>query len=58
MPNLKKGMDVLKKNIELVHNFKPMTSKEMMKIRATLDPFFESKSLAWMHPGYTDGILT
>jgi len=51
------GMDVLKKNIELVRNFKPMTSKEMMETRATLDPFFESKSLAWMQPGYTDGIL-
>ncbi len=51
------SMDVLKKNIELVRNFKPMTSKEMMETRATLDPFFESKSLAWMQPGYTDGIL-
>jgi len=51
------GMDVLKKNIELVRNFKPMTSKEMMETRATLGPFFESKSLAWMQPGYTDGIL-
>ncbi|MCK4786162.1 MAG: aldo/keto reductase [Desulfobacteraceae bacterium] len=51
------GMDVLKKNIELVRNFKPMTSKEMMETRATLDPFFESKSLAWMQPGYTDGHL-
>jgi len=48
------SMDVLKKNIELVRNFKPMTSKEMMETRATLDPFFESKSLAWMQPGYTE----
>ena len=51
------SMDVLKKNIELVRNFKPMTSKEMMETRATLDPFFESKRLDWMQPGYTDGIL-
>ena len=51
------SLDVLKKNIELVRNFRPMTSKEMMETRATLDPFFESKSLAWMQPGYTDGIL-
>lgn len=51
------SLDVLKKNIELVRNFRPMTSKEMMETRATLDPFFESKSLAWMKPGYTDGIL-
>lgn len=51
------SMGVLKKNIELVRNFKPRTSKEMMETRATLNPFFESKSLAWMQPGYTDGIL-
>jgi len=51
------SMDVLKKNIDLVRNFKPMTSKEMIKTTIALQPFFGSKSLAWMQPGYTDGAL-
>lgn len=51
------SLDVLKKNIDLVRNFKPMSSKEMMKISVTLTAFFESKNLAWMKPGYKDGVL-
>ncbi|MFB0565611.1 MAG: aldo/keto reductase [Candidatus Aminicenantaceae bacterium] len=48
--------DVLMKNIEIVRNFKPMTQKEMIKVGVTLRPFFEGENLAWMQPGYTDGL--
>lgn len=49
------SLDVLKKNIELLQNFKPMIAEELRHTDAALKPFFESKTLAWMHPGYTDG---
>jgi len=50
------SLEVLKKNIELVKNFKRMNPKEMERIRVHLKPFFEGKRLAWMQPGYTDGL--
>lgn len=50
------SLEVLKKNIELVKNFKEMSPKEMERIRVQLKPFFEGRRLAWMQPGYTDGI--
>jgi len=50
------GMDVLKKNIQLLKNFKPMSAQKMQQMTSRLKPFFESKSLEWMNPGYTDGI--
>lgn len=51
------SMEVLKKNIELVKNFKPMTLKDMKKISVTLVPFFEGQGLAWLQPSYMDGCL-
>jgi len=50
------GMDVLKKNIQLLKNFKPMSAQKMQQMTSHLKPFFESKSLEWMNPGYTDGM--
>lgn len=50
------GMDVLKNNIQLLKNFKPMSAQKMQQMTSHLKPFFESKSLEWMNPGYTDGI--
>jgi predicted aldo/keto reductase-like oxidoreductase len=51
------SVDVVKKNIEILMNFKAMATEEMKKIRADLSPFFEHKSLPWMQPGYRDGEL-
>ncbi len=50
------GMNVLKKNIQMVRNFKPMSAEKMQQMTSHLKPFFDSKSLEWMNPGYTDGI--
>jgi len=49
------SLEVLKKNIELVKKFRPMTQEEMKKITVTLIPYFKSRELFWMQPGYTDG---
>jgi hypothetical protein len=51
------SVEVVKKNIEILKNFKPLEAQEMQKIRADLGPFFEHKNLPWMQPGYRDGDL-
>jgi len=33
-----------------------MSAQKMQQMTSHLKPFFESKSLEWMNPGYTDGI--
>jgi len=49
------SLDVLKQNIELVRNFKPLSAERMQEIRMSLVPFNNSKDLEWMQPGYRDG---
>ena len=48
-------MEVLKENLELLKNFKPLTESRMEEIRMALIPFWNHKNLAWMKPGYKDG---
>lgn len=50
------SLEVLKKNITLVRNFRKMSSKEMQKIGKNLESFFAGTHMEWMKPGYTDGI--
>jgi predicted aldo/keto reductase-like oxidoreductase len=50
------GLDVLKKNIDLVKNFQKMKPAEMQKMTAALRPFFMGQNLFWMNPSYSDGI--
>ncbi|MFZ2054563.1 MAG: aldo/keto reductase [Candidatus Aminicenantales bacterium] len=50
------SLDVLKKNIALLKNFKAMGAAEMEAMTARLDPFFRGNGLPWMRPGYRDGI--
>jgi aryl-alcohol dehydrogenase-like predicted oxidoreductase len=51
------SLDVLKKNIQIVKNFKPMTQIAMKEMRSVLSPFFAGKNLPWMSPDYLDGII-
>ena len=50
------GLGVLKKNIDIVKNFRKMNPAEMQNMTATLRPFFRGQNLFWMNPNYTDGI--
>lgn len=50
------SLDVLKKNIQLVRNFKKMSHEEMKKISVDLEPVFAGNNLPWMDPSYTDGV--
>jgi aryl-alcohol dehydrogenase-like predicted oxidoreductase len=49
-------MDVLKENLELLKNFQPLPESRMEEIRLALKPFWNHENLAWMQPGYKDGI--
>jgi len=50
------SMEVLKENIELIQNFKPLPTEEMERLQVSLMPFYESKHLVWMQKGYQDGV--
>jgi hypothetical protein len=47
----------MKKNISLLKTFKKMSEAEMESMAIALDPFYRSKDLDWMQPGYQDGVL-
>jgi predicted aldo/keto reductase-like oxidoreductase len=53
------GMDskkVVQSNLDLLRNFKPMDSAEKQKYAMLLSPYYRHENLAWMKPGYRDGI--
>jgi aryl-alcohol dehydrogenase-like predicted oxidoreductase len=50
------NMDILKENLELLKNFQPLPESRMEEIRLALRPFWNHENLAWMKPGYKDGI--
>lgn len=52
------GMDsmaVVKSNLEILKNFKPMGQTELKEFAQQLTPFFNNENLPWMKPGYCDG---
>jgi len=52
------GMDsieVVKSNLEILRNFKPMTAEEKLAMAKVLSPYFNHESLEWMNPEYQDG---
>jgi uncharacterized protein len=55
------GMDsrkVVDSNLGLLRNFKPMDQAEKQKYAMMLSPYFRHENLAWMDPGYHDGLRT
>lgn len=49
------SMEVLKHNLEIIREFKPMEETKMEQIRLALQPFYKGQNLAWMQPAYNDG---
>ena len=49
------NMELLKSNIDLIREFKPLEEAKMKEIRLALKPFYRGEHLAWMQPGYRDG---
>jgi len=49
------SLEVLKANIDLLRNFKPLSSERMKELHSSLQPFYRGTHLPWMQPGYIDG---
>jgi hypothetical protein len=50
------SLDVLNQNIATISSFEPLSEEKMKELRVALEPFYRSKSLPWMQPGYFDGM--
>lgn len=49
--------EVMQKNIDIIKNFKkPLSKEKMNELHVQLEPFYKSKKLPWMQPGYYDGM--
>ena len=49
------SMEVVKKNLEILRNFKPMEETRMKEMAQQLTTFFNHQNLPWMERGYCDG---
>jgi len=49
------SIDVVKSNLEILRNFKPMDETKMKQMSMQLSPFYNHENLPWMKPGYNDG---
>lgn len=49
------SMEVVKSNLGILRNFKPMDDAKMKTMAMQLTPFFNHENLPWMRPGYCDG---
>jgi uncharacterized protein len=49
------SMEVVKSNLEILRNFKPMDETKMKELTVQLAPFYNQDNLPWMKPGYCDG---
>jgi predicted aldo/keto reductase-like oxidoreductase len=50
------SMEVVKANLDIARNFKPLNETEMKDMQTALTPFYQHKNLPWMQPNYVDGI--
>lgn len=50
------SMEVVKSNLSILRNFKPMEEEEMMTFALKLSPFYKSSHLPWSKNGYHDGM--
>jgi hypothetical protein len=52
------SIDVVKSNLSILRNFKPMEEAKMKEMAMQLTPFYNHENLPWMKPGYRDGNWT
>jgi predicted aldo/keto reductase-like oxidoreductase len=50
------SLEVLKENLALLREFKPLDKEKMEELNIALGPFYRHENLPWMQPGYVDGI--
>jgi predicted aldo/keto reductase-like oxidoreductase len=49
------SMEVVKSNLEILRNFKPLNEGRMKELTEELTPFYNHNQLPWMYNGYRDG---
>jgi hypothetical protein len=49
------NLKVLKENLAILKEFKPLDEQKMDDLRIALGPFYRHENLPWMKPGYIDG---
>jgi len=49
------SLEVVKSNLEILRNFKPMDETKMKEMAMQLTPFYNHENLPWMQQGYCDG---
>jgi predicted aldo/keto reductase-like oxidoreductase len=49
------SLEVVKSNLEILRNFKPMDEAKMKEMAMQLTPFYNHENLPWMQQGYSDG---
>jgi len=49
------SIDVVKSNLEILRNFKPLDEAKMKELAQELTPFYNHENLPWMQHGYHDG---
>lgn len=49
------SIDVVKSNLEILRNFKPMDEAKMKELAHELTPFYNHENLPWMQADYCDG---
>lgn len=51
------SIKILNSNLKIIRNFQPLSPSKMEEIRLSLTPFYRHENLAWMQPGYQDGVI-
>jgi uncharacterized protein len=49
------SLDIVKSNLQILRNFKPMDEVKMNELALNLAPFYNHENLPWMKSGYCDG---
>ncbi|MDP2890185.1 MAG: aldo/keto reductase [Bacteroidota bacterium] len=49
------SLEVVKSNLEILRNFRPMDDSKMKEMAMQLTPFYNHENLPWMKSGYCDG---
>jgi uncharacterized protein len=49
------SLEVVKSNLEILRNFRPMEDSKMKEMAMQLTPFYNHENLPWMKSGYCDG---
>lgn len=52
------SLEVVKSNLEILRNFKPMDDAKMQQMAEQLTPFYRHENLPWMRSDYHDGHWT